>query len=337
MMRYLKVVFANIIILIIPIILLTDNVVFTMEKPFITLNLKLRGGIDNDKKVYIVNIDEKSIQTYGKWPWGREKIAKLVDAIAQYKPKVIGIEILFIEKSDNDVTLNSVIKKSGNIVIAYARSSNLFPFNYEEPYDKKDYEFGFVDKVYDKSGEVLGINPMIRIDGKIHKAFAVAIAEKYENKLIDDINNLDLLRANFYGPNNTFRHYSAIDLLDHVVRDSFERNIVVVSANIMPFLDNTAYGAMPTTEIHANIIQNIIDKNWLRFNKVVNYIVFVVTGFIFYITLVYKKWWLGLLIVTMLYFGFSQSLIFNGMIISATCLIAVMIFNYFLYTAWKVT
>ena len=47
--------------------------------------------------VIIVDIDEDSLAKYGQWPWPRNRIAELVDKIAEKHPLAIGFDILFPE------------------------------------------------------------------------------------------------------------------------------------------------------------------------------------------------------------------------------------------------
>jgi adenylate cyclase len=49
-------------------------------------------------RVAVVDIDEKSLAQYGQWPWPRHLVAELVRRIAQGKPRVLGIDILFAER-----------------------------------------------------------------------------------------------------------------------------------------------------------------------------------------------------------------------------------------------
>jgi adenylate cyclase len=46
----------------------------------------------------VVDIDEKSIQAFGQWPWPRVLNAELITMIHQMEPSAIGINILFPEK-----------------------------------------------------------------------------------------------------------------------------------------------------------------------------------------------------------------------------------------------
>jgi adenylate cyclase len=51
-----------------------------------------------DAQVIVVDIDRRSLEAVGPWPWPHATIAKLVDAIAAAKPAVIAIDILFAEQ-----------------------------------------------------------------------------------------------------------------------------------------------------------------------------------------------------------------------------------------------
>ena len=49
-------------------------------------------------RVAIVDIDEKSLAQYGQWPWPWHLVAELVRRIAQGKPLVLGIDIVFADQ-----------------------------------------------------------------------------------------------------------------------------------------------------------------------------------------------------------------------------------------------
>lgn len=51
-----------------------------------------------DPRVVIVDVDEKSLAEIGRWPWGREQMAALTDALfVQQQAAVIGFDTLFAE------------------------------------------------------------------------------------------------------------------------------------------------------------------------------------------------------------------------------------------------
>lgn len=47
--------------------------------------------------VYIVDIDERSLQEIGQWPWSRIHLAKLIAALRSYGAPVVGFDVVFAE------------------------------------------------------------------------------------------------------------------------------------------------------------------------------------------------------------------------------------------------
>jgi adenylate cyclase len=53
-----------------------------------------------DLRVVVVDIDRPSIEAYGAWPWPRETMARLIEAVAARRPAAIAIDVLFAEPDD---------------------------------------------------------------------------------------------------------------------------------------------------------------------------------------------------------------------------------------------
>ena len=53
--------------------------------------------IRQEQKVAVVVIDEQSLKLVGQWPWSRNKLAVLVDAVAAYQPAAIGLNLYLPE------------------------------------------------------------------------------------------------------------------------------------------------------------------------------------------------------------------------------------------------
>ncbi|MDO8426681.1 MAG: CHASE2 domain-containing protein, partial [Deltaproteobacteria bacterium] len=78
-----------------------------------------RGESPAPEEVVIVAIDEKSVNEHGRWPWHREKTARLIEAL---KPsRVTALDIVFSEEENlsSDKSLSSAIKDSRNTVLGY--------------------------------------------------------------------------------------------------------------------------------------------------------------------------------------------------------------------------
>lgn len=55
-----------------------------------------------DRRIIIVDIDEKSLAEEGRWPWGRDKLAALLDRLFdQYHVAVVGFDVVFAEKDES--------------------------------------------------------------------------------------------------------------------------------------------------------------------------------------------------------------------------------------------
>ncbi len=61
------------------------------------LNFTLPNTVD--KRIVIVDIDEKSLAEVGRWPWGRDKLATITNNLFnEYHIKSLGFDIVFAEK-----------------------------------------------------------------------------------------------------------------------------------------------------------------------------------------------------------------------------------------------
>ena len=64
------------------------------------LRWTMPGGVD--RRIAIVDIDEKSLAKLGHWPWGRDKLAALVNELFDhYHISVLGFDVVFAEPDDS--------------------------------------------------------------------------------------------------------------------------------------------------------------------------------------------------------------------------------------------
>ena len=57
--------------------------------------------VEQDRRIVIVDIDERSLREEGHWPWPRWKLAKLVRQLADAQAAVIGFDVVFAESEAN--------------------------------------------------------------------------------------------------------------------------------------------------------------------------------------------------------------------------------------------
>ncbi len=58
---------------------------------------QIRGTLKQNDNVVIVDIDEKSLNKVGQWPWGRDKVAKILYNLTNAGVGIIGLDIVFSE------------------------------------------------------------------------------------------------------------------------------------------------------------------------------------------------------------------------------------------------
>jgi len=64
--------------------------------------LRLTLPKTGDDRIVILDIDEKSLKEEGRWPWSRDKMAKLMDELFdRYGAAVVGFDVVFAEKDDS--------------------------------------------------------------------------------------------------------------------------------------------------------------------------------------------------------------------------------------------
>jgi len=78
-----------------------------------------RGQLQPSPAVVMAVIDEKSLNTEGRWPWPRSKLATLVDLLSRDGARVIGFDIGFLEPDENSqlALLNQIAQKIDALAI----------------------------------------------------------------------------------------------------------------------------------------------------------------------------------------------------------------------------
>jgi adenylate cyclase len=64
--------------------------------------LRLTLPDKGDDRIVILDVDEKSLKEEGRWPWGRDKLAALMDKLFDhYGVAVVGFDVVFAEKDNS--------------------------------------------------------------------------------------------------------------------------------------------------------------------------------------------------------------------------------------------
>jgi signal transduction histidine kinase/CHASE2 domain-containing sensor protein len=258
--------------------------------------LRLRRVQPTSKNVAMVLIDDAALAQYGRWPWPRERLARVVRAVSRFHPKAIGIDILLSEPEDqaNDAALEAAIREAGNVVLQSKISSSLKHGLWVDPlprFASVAAGIGHAQTAADSDGVCRKIPTIEPSTDGPRPAFAVAIAslvdggqakrqtkggivpstpsagfERLESSYLT-INYLQQFSATETNP--PFVTLSAVDVLDGNRGASLEGKVVVIGSDatelsdrlFTPVSDQTP---MPGVEVNANAIDTLLEHRQIE-------------------------------------------------------------------------
>ncbi len=88
-----------------------------LEMKLFDTGFKLRGTVTPPEAIVIAEIDEKSLQKIGRWPWDRAMLAKLVDRLAEANAAVVAFDVIFSEADESDPLFAKAINRAGNVIL----------------------------------------------------------------------------------------------------------------------------------------------------------------------------------------------------------------------------
>ena len=97
---------ANLTLGVILLSLIRPQITEFIELKLMDLKFLYRGPVAAGPDLVIVAIDDDSLKSLGRWPWSRETFDRLLQRLKEARPKVIGLDIIFAEKSDSAVSVS---------------------------------------------------------------------------------------------------------------------------------------------------------------------------------------------------------------------------------------
>jgi CHASE2 domain-containing sensor protein len=94
----------------------------------------LPASRQDDSRVTIIDIDERSVAAVGQWPWGRDVLARLVTRLHEMGATVIALDVIFPESDrfqrvepgrsdDTDASLAAALREA-HVIVGYAFTFN---------------------------------------------------------------------------------------------------------------------------------------------------------------------------------------------------------------------
>ncbi|HGW8614004.1 CHASE2 domain-containing protein [Pseudomonas aeruginosa] len=238
-----------------------------------------------DPRILVVAIDDRSLESLGRWPWPRSVHAELLDRLAAADARSVLLDVIFSEPSsnpDSDRQLARSLCRAGNVLLPLLRES--VPRYGEPPREipptaplagcaagighinvEADSD-GTVRSVYLREGPLGQPRPLLA-----WQAFADAGVMPMPG--LDDMRNLPgwqrdhAIRIPFIGADADFPSVPYVSVLRGEVPDSLLRDRLVLVGATAPGLGDryvtplsASLGTTPGVEIQANILNGLLQQ-----------------------------------------------------------------------------
>lgn len=225
--------------------------------------------------IIIVEIDDESIYKIGEWPFSRDYYATVIKNLNQ--SKVIGIDILLDLPREGDSELADALK-THNVVLAveyqdlfsidgeqYAR--NLLKPNTALGNAGEDFKTGFINLNTDDDKVTRSFTPSISCN-ETHDLFSGAIVSEITGVQPDLKNSRTLI--NFYAGPRGYEYVSFYNVYNNSENlPDFNEKIVLIGFTASgvddSFMVPISDEAMPGVEIHANLVQSILTRDFIYY------------------------------------------------------------------------
>ena len=343
----------------------TANPSFVKAISFLSFDLyqKIIPLKKESSEVVIVDINEKSLEKFGQFPWNRSIFAKIIENINTAEPKAIGFDIFFSEKDKlspeeiiksynliptdvieiqkirgHDEIFREQLEKSNSVIAvlgsnvsshgSYDRSAKAkffskggdpkeFTFSYPysigslEKLEKSAKGLGAISFLDQMDGIVRSLPLILRFNNKLYPTMGlemIRVGSKQKNifielddtgikkisvrplKISSDPNSLFWIR---YKQSQKDQYISASLVYDEKFEeDFFKDKYVLIGASAQGLFDRvkTPIGVtMPGVEVHANVIENILDNSYLVRNPKVYIVELLFSIIIAFITFYFSQ------------------------------------------------
>lgn len=243
------------------------------------LFFRLRGMVEPDRRILVAAIDEQTLSRLGRWPLKRSHYARLLDMLGT--ARVVGLDILMAEPSDDDSGLEEAIRRHGRVVLPLS-VEHVTP---EAQTRTAPFRSGHIHLEQDIDGVVRRVYHTLHRNGHAFPSFASQMFEIVAGKPLprtepqsviragsgrSGILQLDCRRINYQGSPGTFPQISMADIIQGRYPPAFFTNRIILvgvtaegleRGGLTPF--SQVRSGMSGVEIHANILNNLISRDQL--------------------------------------------------------------------------
>lgn len=126
-----------------------------------------------DERIVIVDVDEKSLAEVGRWPWGRDKLAELVEELlGRQKAALLGFDVVFAEADES-----SGLKRLRQLAQNELKDQPAFAEKLSQLQGGLDYDALFAKSI-EKRPVVLGYYFTSDRDGRVNGVLPAPVMEQ---------------------------------------------------------------------------------------------------------------------------------------------------------------
>lgn len=245
---------------------------------------QIRGSAKPSDRIVIAAIDDRTLHQLGRWPIDRRHYGTLLDRLGG--AAVVAFDIIMGEASDGDGVLREAISRHGRVVLPEYLSPQgerilpvqpLLPVATGHIHIDQDVD-GIARKVYHtilhKDHVIPSLGSAI-FDCLVGKGFVRRTpgpSSQGDGEMgVPFLFHTDPMTINYYGPRETFRHISFVEILEGKWQTGFFTGKIVLVGVTVGGIENElitpftgARERIPGVEVHANILNNLLDSTYYR-------------------------------------------------------------------------
>jgi len=251
-----------------------------LNRSLADFSFRLRGPQATDRNIVIVAIDDQVFAKLGRWPFPRRYYARILEAAQG--ARAVGFDIIMTEPTEDDALLGRAIERSGRVVLPASIGKNLTLEPVPGPLATARRGHVQIEPATD--GIVRRVFLTMSVGGTVLRSFAAVLCDTIRGEPLplrspspkprspaSGILTGEAMDIDFYGPPGTFDKISFSDVLDGLYPPSFfQGKILLVGITtpgledrmMIPFTDER--NTMPGVEVHASILNNLLDGKSIR-------------------------------------------------------------------------
>jgi adenylate cyclase len=249
----------------------------------------MRGPVQPSPNIGIIAIDEKSIAELGRYPWSRDRYARLLDRLAAAQARVVMFDVFFPERESvaNDRLFAAATKRAGNVVLAvvfdFDKNGQATTITRSLPeIERGAVGIGHINQFPDDDG-VIRRNPLLlEKDGKQIPSLGLMAAMHALGEKEFVAGDFDIalgqrsipvdseyrMWIDYVGGPGVYPRYSFTDVMHgRVPAEELKGKILFLGATALGIYDMRVtpfHGNTPGVELHATIADNIISERYIR-------------------------------------------------------------------------